>query len=479
MSDFGITIGIEVHIQLLSSTKMFCRCKNSYGDEPNTNICPTCMGLPGALPTVNERATRMGVMLASALECKINKNVPYHRKNYFYPDLPKGYQITQFYTPLGEDGKLRIYVDKKPKDIHIERIHLEEDSGKMFHDGDITTANSSLLDYNRCGAPLAEIVTKPCMKSAEEAWGYLVGLRNLVRFLGVSTGNMDEGALRCDVNVSIDNPDGSFGTKTEIKNLNSFRSARRAIEFEVERQRKIIDSGNKVVTQTLHFNENTGETSPMRSKEELNDYRYFPEPDIPPLVLTDSEIKEIKAETPETPNTMLERFMNDYKLSLYDSQVLTADKDISNFFEETLTYYNDPKKVCNWLTIETFGKLSKENKALSDSNLTPENLAKLVKMVTQGTITGNAGKEILDDVISGHDPEIIAEKKGLKAVVDEDMISGIISKVLAENEKQLTAYRNGKTQLFGFFVGAVMKESKGNAPGNIVQKILKKMLTEN
>jgi len=479
MDKTGITIGIEVHIQLQSKTKMFCRCPNNYGDEPNTNTCPTCMGLPGALPTVNENATRMGIMLASALSCKINQTVPYHRKNYFYPDLTKGYQITQFYTPLGEDGSLQIFVDKKPKEIQIERIHLEEDSGKMFHDGDITTSTSSLVDYNRCGAPLAEIVTKPCMKSAEEAWGYLVSLRNLVRFLGVSNGNMDEGAFRCDLNISIDNTDGTLGTKTEIKNLNSFRLARRAIESEVERQKKIIADGKKITTVTLHFNESTGETTPMRSKEELNDYRYFPEPDLPPLIITDNELNDIKKTIPETPNSMLDRYMNEFKLSQYDALVLTADKGVAKFFEDTLKFSEHPKKVCNWLTVEIAGRFTKAGTTLAESKLTPENLAKLVNMVNKGTITGNAGKEILDEVLDGKDPEQIAKEKGLIAIVDENIIRELVQKIINENPAQLKQYREGKLQLFGFFVGKVMKESKGKAPGNLVQKLLKEELERN
>lgn len=474
----GITVGIEVHVQLQSKTKMFCSCPNTYGDPPNTNICPVCMGLPGALPTVNENATRMGIMLALALSCNVNRVVPYHRKNYFYPDLPKGYQITQFYTPLGQDGSLRVYFNEQPRDILIERIHLEEDSGKMFHDGDITLSASSLVDHNRCGAPLAEIVTKPCMKSSDEVWAYLVGLRNLVRYLGVSSGNMDEGALRCDLNISIDNPDGSLGTKVEIKNLNSFRSARRAIEFEEKRQRAIINSGGKIVTQTMHFIESTGETKSMRSKEELNDYRYFPEPDLPPLTINETELSTIRNEMPEIPSTKLNRFVKSYKLSLYDALVLIADRETAIFFEQTVSHGGNPKKICNWLTVEVAGKLSKDDLSLEESKLSPENLSKLVCLIDEGMITGKAGKEILDDVIAGADPQKIAKDKGLVAIVDENAIREMVKRFLENNPKQLQQYKSGKQQLFGFFVGGVMKESRGKAPGNLVNKILKQELDE-
>ncbi len=476
MNKNGITVGIEVHVQLQSCTKMFCSCPNSYGDPPNTNICPVCMGLPGALPTINANATRMGIMLALALSCNVNRFVPYHRKNYFYPDLPKGYQITQFYTPLGQDGSLNVYVNEQPKDILIERIHLEEDSGKMFHDGNITSSAHSLVDYNRCGAPLAEIVTKPCMKSSEEVWAYLVGLRNLVRYLGVSSGNMDEGALRCDLNISVDKPDGSLGTKVEIKNLNSFRSARRAIEFEEKRQRDMIGSGAVIETQTMHFNESTGETIAMRSKEMLNDYRYFPEPDLPPLRISENELESIREEMPEIPSAKVDRFVKEYDLSLYDALVLTADKETARFFEQATSHGGNPKKICNWLTVEIAGRLSKRNLSLEKSKMTPENLSTLVHLIDEGTITGKAGKDILDEVIDGADPIKIAERRGLIAIVDEEAIREMIKLVIKKNPNQFNQYKEGKKQLFGFFVGAVVKESKGKAPGNLISKLLKQEL---
>jgi len=418
----------------------------------------------------------MGIMLALGLGCKVNMVVPYNRKNYFYPDLPKGYQITQFYTPLGEDGSLKIFTKDYEKDVLIERIHLEEDSGKMSHDGDITSSCSSLVDYNRCGAPLAEIVTKPCLETPEEAWLYLVAFRNLVRYLGVSSGNMDEGALRCDLNISVKNPDGTLGTKVEIKNLNSFRSARRALEFEATRQRELIASGGKVVPETRHFNESTGETSAMRSKEELNDYRYFPEPDLPPLEISDILLGEVKRLMPETPNIMRERFVTNFGLSLYDASVLTAEKETASFFEEATKTGIDPKKISNWLTVEIAGKLSKSGKTLTETKITPQTLAQLVGMVEGGKITNQSAKLILDDVMDGASPEAVASEKRLIAVNDTDAIRQWVVAAIEGSPSQKEQYKSGKTQLLGFFVGQVMKLSKGKAPANIVQEILKEEL---
>ncbi|NTU61289.1 MAG: Asp-tRNA(Asn)/Glu-tRNA(Gln) amidotransferase subunit GatB [Caldiserica bacterium] len=469
MSD--LVIGIEVHIQLLSSTKMFCGCRNSYGEKPNTNICPVCLGLPGALPTVNNNAYEMGIMTALALNCKINKIAPFYRKNYFYPDLPKGYQITQYATPLGYAGSLRI---AGGKEVLINRIHLEEDAGKMFHSGDITTSSSSLVDYNRCGAPLAEIVTEPCMSTPEEASNYLTALRNLVRQIGVCTGNMEEGALRCDVNVSVRNADGSFGTKVEVKNLNSFRSARRALDFEAQRQRDLISKGEKVEAQTRHFNEQTGETSPMRSKEELNDYRYFPEPDLPAPVIDDELINRIAANMPETPVKMADRFKEQYELNDYDVAVLTADRSIAVFFENTVKQGAPAKKACNWITADIAGKLAQDNLSIDDTKLTPANLANLIKLVESGTITNQSAKSILPDVIVGEEPENLAKTRNLMVIADEGAILGIVQAVIAKNPAQVEQYKAGKTNLLAFFTGQCMKESGGKAP----TELLKKLLTE-
>lgn len=473
MSD--LVIGIEVHIQLLSATKMFCGCKNSYGQEPNTNICPVCLGLPGALPTVNQNAYEMGIMTALALNCKINKIAPFYRKNYFYPDLPKGYQITQYATPLGYAGSLKI---AGGKEVLINRIHLEEDAGKMFHSGDITTSSSSLVDFNRCGAPLAEIVTEPCMSTPEEASNYLTALRNLVRQIGVCTGNMEEGALRCDVNISVRNPDGSFGTKVEVKNLNSFRSARRALDFEAQRQRELLKKGEKVEAQTRHFNEQTGETSPMRSKEELNDYRYFPEPDLPAPVIDDELISRIAQSMPETPVKMADRFKAQYELNDYDAGVLTSDRSIAVFFESTVKKGAPAKKACNWITADIAGKLAQENLSIEDTKLTPQNLAKLIKLVESGTITNQSAKSILPDVIVGEEPEDLAKTRNLMVIADENAILEIVQSVIAKNPSQVEQYKAGKTNLLAFFTGQCMKESGGKAPADLVKKLLAEELSK-
>jgi len=470
MSD--LVIGIEVHVQLLSRTKMFCSCKNSYGDEPNTNICPVCLGLPGALPVVNEEATKMGVMLTLSLECKLNKQAPYYRKNYFYPDLPKGYQITQYAVPLGENGNLTIMVQNESKTIKIKRVHLEEDAGKMFHSGDITTSSSSMIDFNRCGAPLAEIVTEPCIETPEEAQFYLSTLRNLVRFINISTGNMDEGALRCDVNISVKNLNGSFGTKVEVKNLNSFRSARRALEFEAKRQRDILANGGTISSETRHFIESTGETAPMRSKEELNDYRYFPEPDLPTLTLSDDFISDIQCGMPETPSQMSVRFHKDYALSTYDTGVLTSDKALADFFQQTIKHGANPKKTCNWLTGDIFAYMLREGLELTSLKITPSTLAEFVNLVNDGIITNETAKEILPEVLQGMSPKKIIQEKNLAIVIDEGAILIIVKEVIEKNSTQVFQYKSGKTQLIGFFVGQIIKLSKGKIPAELVKKLL-------
>lgn len=474
MSD--VVIGIETHVQLFSATKMFCKCASSYGDPPNTNVCPVCLGLPGALPIVNREATKMGIQLAMALDCKLNEIVPYYRKNYFYPDLPKGYQITHYATPVGKDGKVRIQIGNKPFDVLIHRIHLEEDAGKMFHSGNITQSTNSLVDYNRCGAPLAEIVTEPCMESAEQAQAYLFALRNLVRFIGVSSGNMEEGALRCDVNISIRNPDGSLGTKVEVKNLNSFRSARRALEFEEKRQRELIAKGEKIAAETRHFNEQTGETSPMRTKEELNDYRYFPEPDIPPLSISGSLLEEATKEMKTTPAQYAEKFQKDFGLSAYDAGVLTMDKETTNFFIETVASGANPKRACNWLTVEIPGFLTKEGKSFEDVRITPKLLCEFVNLIESGQITNQSGKEILASVLEGRSPEAVAKERNLIVVADEGYILELIKQAIKVNPNQLAQYKAGKTQLIGFFIGQVVKLSQGKAPAELVKGLLEKEL---
>lgn len=474
MSD--VVIGIETHVQLFSATKMFCKCASSYGDPPNTNICPVCLGLPGALPIVNREATKMGIQLAMALDCKLNEIVPYYRKNYFYPDLPKGYQITHYATPVGKDGKVRIQIGNKPFEVLIHRIHLEEDAGKMFHAGNITQSVSSLVDYNRCGAPLAEIVTEPCMENAEQAQAYLFALRNLVRFIGVSSGNMEEGALRCDVNISIRNPDGSLGTKVEVKNLNSFRSARRALEFEEKRQRELIAKGGKIAAETRHFNEQTGETSPMRTKEELNDYRYFPEPDIPPLSISGALLEETKKEMKTTPAQYAEKFQKDFGLSAYDAGVLTMDRETTNFFIETVALGANPKRACNWLTVEIPGFLTKESKSFEDVKITSKLLCEFVKLIESGQITNQSGKEILASVLEGRSPEAVAKERNLIVVADEGYILELIKQAIEGNPNQLAQYKSGKTQLIGFFIGQVVKLSQGKAPAELVKGLLEKEL---
>ncbi len=461
---FEPTIGLEIHIQLQTNSKMFCSCKNSYGDPPNTNICPVCLGHPGTLPVLNWEAVKLATKLALALNCRINKESYFARKNYFYPDLPKGYQITQYKKPLAEDGYIQL---KNGKKIRIKRLHIEEDSGKSIH-----TENGTLIDFNRCGVPLAEIVTEPDISSPEEAVEFLHALRKIAIYTGVSDADMEKGNMRCDANLSL-KPEGSseLGTKTEVKNLNSFRFLAKALNYEIKRQEKLLKEGKRIVQETRGFDSKRGETFPMRSKEEAHDYRYFPEPDLPPLILDNSFLEEIKSSIPELHWQREERFMREFGLDEETASVLCAEKEIGDFFEETLKLYNNPRDLANWIKTEVL-KLWKENLMVSS-----EALAELLTFVDQGKLSRLKAKEVLEDMArTGKSPSIIIEEKGLVQISDEESLRKIIDRVIAQNPDKVEKYRKGKKGLMGFFVGQVMKETRGKANPKLVNKILVEVL---
>lgn len=461
---FSPVIGLEIHIQLLTKSKMFCSCSTNYGASPNSNICEVCLGYPGTLPAINKEAVKMGIMLALSLNCKINNVSSFYRKNYFYPDLPKGYQITQFDLPLSENGLLSV----EGKDIRIRRIHLEEDSAKLIHKED-----EILIDFNRCGIPLIELVTEPDIASPEEAGEFLEKLKEIVDFLGISSGKMEEGALRCDVNVSLKNEKGEFGTKVEIKNLNSFKSVVKAIKFEMDRQNNLLEKGESILSETRAFNEENETTILMRSKETLNDYRYFPEPDLLLLSVKDSEIEEIRSTLPELPHNAYMRLIEKFGLSNEEAKLLISSKDILSFFDECSKLFSDYKAIVNWISSEVLKNLNKMNKSLKDIQLNPENFTKMLTLIKEGKISGKIGKTILEEMmITDKDPDDIIKEKGLIQLSDSDALESIIVEIITNNPKEVSMYRSGRKNLFGFFMGEAMKKTNGKANPVLLREIM-------
>ncbi len=473
--NYEVVIGLEVHVELKTNTKIFCSCPNEFGMAPNTNVCPRCLGLPGTLPVLNEKALEYAVLAGLALNCDIAEFSKFDRKNYFYPDLTKAYQISQFDLPVCEHGYLDIETDGKSKRVGVTRIHLEEDAGKLVHEGDtISLSNASLVDYNRAGVPLIEIVSEPDMRSADEARAYLEKLKAYIEYTGVSDVKMEQGSLRCDANVSI-RPFGQeeFGTRAEVKNLNSFKAVQKAIEYEVERQIELIEDGGRVVQETRTWDDNQGMTFSLRGKEEANDYRYFPDPDLTPLIISKDYVEALRNTLPELPDVKKERIINDFGLQEYDAGVITSSRGLALFFDKTVELYNEPKKVCNWLMVEFCRLLNTESTEIEDSLVSPENLAQLLRLVEEGAISGKIAKTVFEDMFhTGKDPESIVKEKGLVQISDEGALDSIIDQVIAQNPKSVEDFKSGKKQAIGFLVGQIMKETKGQANPGLVNKML-------
>lgn len=471
-------IGLEVHAQLLTESKIFCSCSTRFGDGPNQNTCPVCLGLPGALPVLNRKAVELALRAALAFECVVPPVSVFARKNYFYPDLPKGYQISQFDQPLCVDGHLDITLDGATRSIRIMRIHMEEDAGKLLHEGVESIDDASFVDLNRSGVPLIEIVSHPDLRSAAEAYQYLTGLKSILRYAGVSTANMEEGKLRCDANVSL-RPAGAsqLGTKVEIKNMNSFKNVQKAIEHEIERQTRALETGEKIVQETRLYDADRGATESMRSKEEAHDYRYFPEPDLPPLLISDEFLESIRRSMPELPGQKRERFVREYALTQGEVSILTDDRALADFYEEAVRLCGEAKPVANWILRDLLKKLKDADAGIETSVVTPAHIAGLVRLIKDGAVSTNQGKEIFDEMaVSGKMPEAIVKEKGITQISGKDEIGGIVDEILAKNQDLISRYRNGEAKLLGVLVGQVMKTSGGKANPALVSQILKEKL---
>jgi aspartyl-tRNA(Asn)/glutamyl-tRNA(Gln) amidotransferase subunit B len=473
--DFTPVIGLEVHAQLSTRTKIFCGCSTAFGAPPNTHVCPVCLGMPGVLPVLNKKVVEYAVMLGIATHCQVNIESRFARKNYFYPDLPKGYQISQYEFPICEHGYIEVQMNGDKKRIGITRIHMEEDAGKLIHDPD---RPASHVDLNRTGVPLLEIVSEPDIRSPEEAGAYLRKLHAIVRYLRICDGNMEEGSFRCDANVSI-MPKGSdtLGTRAEIKNLNSFKNVEKAIQYEILRQQAVIEDGGRVIQETRLWNPDKGVTTSMRSKEEAHDYRYFPDPDLLPVALEDEWIDRIKAELPELPDEKEQRFVTELGLPPYDAGVLTSSRELADYVEECLKTFPNPKQVSNWVMGPLLGLLNAGGKSIENSPISAGDLAELLKLVDEDLISGKMAKTVFEDMAaSGKPPRKIVEEKGLIQVTNADAIAQVVDRVIAANPGQAQEYRAGKTRLMGFFVGQVMRETRGKANPQIVNQILSEKL---
>ena len=472
-------IGLEVHVQLLTRTKIFCGCSTQFGAPPNTNVCPVCLGLPGALPVLNRRAVEFAVLAAQALNCQVRETSIFARKNYFYPDLPKGYQVSQFDKPLAEHGYIDIALHSGgTKRIGITRLHMEEDAGKSIHDGLVDSGIYTSIDLNRSGTPLIEIVSEPDMRSADEAYAYLTLMKEIILYTGVSDCNMEEGSLRCDANVSV-RPRGQekFGTKAEIKNVNSFRFIREAIEYEIDRQIEALDAGEKIQQETRFYNAGEGKTYSMRSKEQAHDYRYFPEPDLLPLVVDARLQASIREKLPELPEARRKRMVSDYGITEYDAQVLTVSKALADQFEEAAKAAKNPKRVANLVQSELMGRLKARGLEIEQSPISMKGVAMSANLVESGDISSKILKDLYDKAFAGgEDFPAVYEREKPQQITDLSAIERIIDEVIAANPKQLEQYRAGKTTVIGFFVGQVMKASKGQAKPELVNELLKKKL---
>ena len=473
--NFEIVIGLEVHLQFNTKTKIFCGCANEFGKEANSLTCPVCLGLPGTLPVLNKTALIYAIKVALALNCQVNHRIKFDRKNYYYPDLPKGYQISQYDQPIARDGYVLIETSEKKIKIRVHRAHLEEDAGKLIHDSQL---KASLVDYNRAGSPLMEIVTEPDIRSAQEAHDYLTTLKLILKYLAVSDCDMEKGSLRCDANISIRKKrEQKLGTKTEIKNMNSFKAVKAALEFEAERQAELLLKGERIIQETRLWNDEQGKTLPMRSKEEAHDYRYFPEPDLVPFMLSDQEIEEIRKTLPESPEEKFQRLLTTYQLSAYDAQIIIQDSELADFFEECAKISNKTKKVCNWIIGPLQQELNTRKGSIKNLNLSPKNLTALIEKVEEGVVSNLIGKEILTMMIdTGQSPDTIITEKGMAQVSDHSALETILDNVISENQNIVEQIQGGKETALGFLVGQAMRKSQGKGNPKKIGELLKRRL---
>ncbi len=475
--EFETVIGLEVHAQLKTASKIFCGCSTKFGAAPNTNTCPVCLGMPGVLPVLNRKVVEYAIKMALATDCTINRRNQFARKNYFYPDLPKGYQISQFELPIAEHGSVEITVGDTTRKIGITRIHMEEDAGKLVHDD---FEPKSYVDLNRTGTPLIEIVSEPDIRSPEEAAAYLRKLHAILRYLDICDGNMQEGSFRCDANISL-RPVGEekFGTRTELKNMNSFRNVQRALEYEERRQRDILLDGGAIVQETLLWDAAKNVTNSMRGKEEAHDYRYFPDPDLVPVVIDEAWIERIREGLPELPAQRMQRFMDQFELPRYDAEVLTSERELADYFEQAAGRYPQAKKLSNWMMTELLRVLKGQEESITACKVTPENLADLLAMIDKGTISGKIAKTVFEEMLqSGKTPETVVKEKNLVQMSDEGDLVAAIRKIMAANPEQVAQYRDGKTKVMGFFVGQLMKQTKGRANPQLANELFSKELVK-
>ena len=476
---YETVIGLEVHVQIKTKTKIFCSCSTQFGTPANENTCPICLGMPGVLPVLNKHFLESSMRACLATHCTIQPMNRFARKNYFYPDLPKGYQISQFELPLGTCGHINIYVDGTKKRIGLTRIHMEEDAGKLIHGENLGNPGKSYVDFNRTGVPLCEVVSEPDMRSAEEARAYLLELKSILEYTEVSDCNMEEGSFRCDANVSI-RPIGlkEFGTRTELKNLNSFKFIQKAIEYEVDRQTNILDQGDTVKQETRLYDADRGETFPMRSKEEAHDYRYFPDPDLVPIIIDEAWVEELQKTIPELPEQKRERFVSSYGIPEYDTGVLTSSKLLADYFEQCASLFPQPKIISNWIMGDLLRELKKDGKDIADCPISPSALVDLLKLIDSGTISGNIAKGVFEEMYQTKKPaDSIVEEKGLKQITDSSAIEKIVDEVIQANPSQVEEFKGGKEKVIGFLVGQVMKQSKGKANPGMVNKLLKEKMS--
>jgi aspartyl-tRNA(Asn)/glutamyl-tRNA(Gln) amidotransferase subunit B len=487
LMDYETVIGLEVHVELLTKTKLFCSCPNRFNAPPNSLVCPVCLGLPGVLPVINEEALNKHIQTALSLDCRILQYSKFDRKNYFYPDMPKNFQISQYDLPVAEGGCLEISIDGVKKKIGVTRIHLEEDTGKSIHAGEsksIASADYTLLNYNRAGVPLLEIVSEPDMRTPEEAYKYLVQMKKILTWLQVSDCKMEEGSLRCDANISIrEKGCPTFGTKTEIKNMNSFKSVRAALEYERKRQIELIEKGEKIIQETRGWEEDQGITISMRSKEEAHDYRYFPEPDLPPIRIGDDWIDRIRQTLPVMPEKLAEKLVSEYSIPSYDAEILTSYREFADFFLATASYHKDAddyKQISNWMMGDISKYLNVKELQIQESKLTPESLAKMIEMIKDEIISGKIGKKLIEELLEkGGDPEKITKERNWTQITAEDELLPLIKETIEKNQDALELYLSGKESTREFFIGQVMKMTKGKASpkalGNLVDMELKKI----